>query len=177
MRMQVLLDRLGFGPGVIDGRKGMSLAEALKGFQEARGIKVTGEADAATLGLLDAYKSTPDVITIALTPDMIAGPFVGPIPKEPADQAKLPVMGYSNAMEALAERFHTTNATLVALNSASRALKPGVRIRVPNVVPAASDYPAALKPEWRATLASLSVSSDEPSTAKIVVDKSDGVLR
>ena len=177
MRMQVLLDRLGFGPGVIDGRKGMSLAEAIKGFQEARGVKVTGEPDAATLALLDAYKSTPDIITVALTPEMLAGPFVGPIPKEPADQAKLPAMGYSTPLEALAERFHTTNATLIALNNPETKLTPGARIRVPNVVPAASDYPAALKPEWRATLVSLSVSSDQPIAAKVVVDKSDGVLR
>ena len=175
--MQVLLDRLGFGPGVIDGHKGLSYAKALKGFQEARGLDISGEADAATMQALDAYKSTPGVITVEITPAMVAGPFVGPIPKEPADQAKLPAMGYSTPLEALAERFHTTNATLIALNSAAAKIGPGARIRVPNVVPAASDYPAALKPEWRATLASLSVSSDEPSAARIVVDQSDGVLR
>jgi len=177
MRVQVLLDRLGFGPGVIDGHKGLSYAKALKGFQEARGLDISGEADAATMQALDAYKSTPGVITVEITPAMVAGPFVGPIPKEPADQAKLPAMGYSTPLEALAERFHTTNATLIALNSAAAKIGPGARIRVPNVVPAASDYPAALKPEWRATLASLSVSSDEPSAARIVVDQSDGVLR
>jgi len=177
MRLQVLLDRHGFGPGVIDGRKGKSLEEALKGFQEARGVAVTGQADPATLALFDADESTPEVVTVALTPEMLAGPFVGPIPKEPADQAKLPTMGYSTPMEALAERFHTTAATLVALNRPTTKLGSGVHIKVPNVVPTASAYPATLKPEWRATLASLSVSSDQPNAAKIVVDKSDGVLR
>jgi lipoprotein-anchoring transpeptidase ErfK/SrfK len=80
-------------------------------------------------------------------------------------------------MEALAERYHTTPATLVALNSAATPLDPGVKIKVPNVRPAASDYPESFKPEWRVTLAQLSVSSDQPQAAKIVVDKSDGVLR
>jgi len=108
---------------------------------------------------------------------MIAGPFVGPIPKDPAAQAKLPTMGYANAMEALTERFHTTAATLIALNSATTRIAAGVQIRVPNVIPATTAYAPALKPEWRATLVSLSVSSDEPSAASIVVDKSDGVLR
>ena len=39
---QVLLDAAGFSPGVIDGRKGTSLTQAIKGFQEAKGLKVTG---------------------------------------------------------------------------------------------------------------------------------------
>lgn len=177
MQVQVLLDRLGFTPGVIDGRQGASLGKALSGFQQARGLPATGKPDAATLKLLDAYKSTPGMIETALTQEDLAGPFVGPIPHDPAAQAKLPAMGYANAMEALAERFHTTPATLVALNSPETKLVAGAKIKVPNVVPAATAYPDALKPEWRATLASLSVSSDQPKAAKLVVDKSDGVLR
>jgi lipoprotein-anchoring transpeptidase ErfK/SrfK len=177
LKLQVLLDRLGFTPGVIDGHKGLSLTSALKGFQTARDIPATGEADAATVKLLDAYQSTPPIIEVTLTADDLAGPFVGPIPKRPADQAKLASMGYADAMEALAERYHTTPATLVALNSAATPLDPGVKIKVPNVRPAASDYPESFKPEWRVTLAQLSVSSDQPQAAKIVVDKSDGVLR
>ena len=174
---QVLLDRLGFTPGVIDGRQGRSLTQALRGFQEARGIPVTGQLDDATRQLLKAYATTPASIELALTQQDLAGPFVGAIPRDPAAQAKLPTMGYANAMEALAERFHTTPATLVALNSPDTKLAPGVKIRVPNVVPATAAYPDALKPEWRATLAQLSVSSDQPKAAKVVVDKSDGVLR
>lgn len=162
---------------MIDGHKGLSLTSALKGFQTARDIPATGEADAATVKLLDAYQSTPPIIEVTLTADDLAGPFVGPIPKRPADQAKLASMGYADAMEALAERYHTTPATLVALNSAATPLDPGVKIKVPNVRPAASDYPESFKPEWRVTLAQLSVSSDQPQAAKIVVDKSDGVLR
>ena len=177
LKIQVLLDRLGFTPGVIDGHSGMTFATALKGFQEARGLAQSGSADVATTRALDAYKTLPPVIEVALTTDMLAGPFVGPIPKEPAEQAKLPAMGYSDTMEALAERYHTTPATLIALNSPKAPLTVGAKIKVPNVRPAASDYPASFKPEWRATLASLSVSSDQPQAAKVVVDKSDGVLR
>jgi lipoprotein-anchoring transpeptidase ErfK/SrfK len=172
-----MLDRLGFTPGVIDGHKGQSLTNALKGFQTARDVPQTGEADEATAKLLDAYQATPPVIEVTLSADDLAGPFVGAIPKRPADQAKLPAMGYANAMEALAERFHTTPATLVALNSATTPLTAGTKIKVPNVRPAATAYPESFKPEWRATLAQLSVSSDQPEAAKIVVDKSDGVLR
>lgn len=174
---QVLLDRLGFGPGVIDGRSGMSLANALKGFQSARGLTASGTLDPATTEALAAYADTPGTIEVALTNADLDGPFVGLIPKDPAAQAKLPAMGYSDAMEALTERYHTTRATLVALNSPTTKLTAGTKITVPNVRPAVTDYPATLKPEWRATLAALSISSDQPKATKLVVDKSDKVLR
>lgn len=177
LKLQVMLDRLGFTPGVIDGHKGRSLTMAIKGFQTARDVPVTGEADTATAQLLDAYKDLPPLIDVTLTPQDLAGPFVGPIPKDPAEEAKLPAMGYSDATEELAERYHTTPATLTALNGGNLTLTAGATIKVPNVRPAASAYPDSFKPEWRATLGQLSVSSDQPKAAKIVVSKSDGVLR
>ena len=177
LHQEVLRDRLGFTPGVSGGRGGVSLTLALKGFQEARGVPVTGEADEATLKLLAAYEATPALIEVTLQPGDLAGPFVGSIPKDPAAQAKLPAMGYADAMEELAERFHTSKTALVAFNSPDTALKPGVKIKVPNVVPTAEAYPDSLKPEWRQTLAQLSVSSDQPHAAKVVVVKSEGVLR
>ena len=39
LHVQVILDKLGFGPGVLDGRGGQSLVAALKGFQEAAGCR------------------------------------------------------------------------------------------------------------------------------------------
>ncbi|HWI85948.1 MAG TPA: L,D-transpeptidase family protein [Sphingomonas sp.] len=174
---QVLLDRLGFGPGVIDGRPGTSLTKALRAFQEARGLRESGVLDEATVQALAAHAETPGTINVALIPADLAGPFVGPIPKEPADQAKLPSLGYSDVMEEFSERYHTTKATLIALNSPTTKLVAGVKIKVPNVRPSATNYPPALKPEWRAMLASLSVSSDQPKAARLVVDKSDRVLR
>jgi peptidoglycan hydrolase-like protein with peptidoglycan-binding domain len=52
MRLQVVLDSQGFGPGVIDGRDGLSTVNALKGFQEANGLDVTGELDEETKAAL-----------------------------------------------------------------------------------------------------------------------------
>lgn len=174
---QVLLDRLGFGPGVIDGQKGMSLAKALKGYQEANGLKVTGELDEATVKSFDPHRGTPGTIEVTLTDDILEGPFVGPIPAKESDQAKLKALGYSDAMEKLSERYHTTKATLVALNAPGTKLAPGAKITVPNVVASAIDYPADINPEWKKTLWTLNVSSTQPDVAKVVVDKSDGVLR
>lgn len=177
LHAQVLLDRLGFAPGVIDGKRGASLTQAVRGFQEAQDIRVTGELDPATLNKLKPYMNTPGVVGVTLSPWALSGPFVGPIPDKPEDQAKLPAMAYSDIMEKLAERFHTSKATLIALNSPQARLKVGAVIRVPNVLPVDSNYPDTLKPEWRDTLKQLSVSSQQPRAERIVVDKSEGVLR
>lgn len=174
---QVVLDRLGFGPGVIDGARGPGFAKALKGYQEAKGLTVTGQLDDATISSFDAYRAMPTVIDATLSPQILEGPFVGPIPASEAQQAKMPTLGYADAMEKLAERYHTTRATLIALNSPQTQLVPGATIKVPNVVPPAQDYAADLKPDWRKTLWTLNVGSQQPEVAKVVVDKSDGVLR
>ncbi|WP_232468785.1 L,D-transpeptidase family protein [Croceicoccus marinus] len=48
MQAQVILDRLGFSPGVIDGKIGMSTNNALEAFQKANDLSKTGEYDDAT---------------------------------------------------------------------------------------------------------------------------------
>lgn len=177
LRAQVILDKLGFGPGILDGRGGESLKNALKGFQESRGLKVTGRLDAATITALRPYGATRPTVEATLDRAAFAGPFVPVMPKEYADQAKLPGMAYARPLEALAERFHTTPAVLVALNPGVTTIRPGTRITVPNSLPTSRAYPADATPQWRATLASLNVDAAAPKAAKIVVDKSDGVLR
>src|SRR5689334_19331650 len=59
MQAQVVLDRQGFGPGVIDGKMGLSTTNALEGFQEARGLPMTGKLDAATQQALAQWKNIP----------------------------------------------------------------------------------------------------------------------
>src|SRR5687768_16814497 len=56
LHVQVILGKLGFSPGVLDGKRGQSLTAALRGFQESRGLKVTGEADAETLRALHGFR-------------------------------------------------------------------------------------------------------------------------
>ena len=175
LSLQVQLDRLGFGPGVIDGKRGMSLTAALRGFQKAADIAVTGEPDPATLEAIRARSAVPGVIEVTLSPAMLAGPYHA-IPKKETDQAKLPALGYANPMEKLAEMFHTTPATLIALNSPQTRVGQGAKIKVPNVLAAERNYDPELKPDWRQTLDMLNVSSAQPTAAKIVVDKSDSVL-
>ncbi len=177
MHVQVILDRLGFGPGVIDGRGGQSLKNALSGFQESRGLRVTGEADAETLRALYPYRAVRPTIEVTLDGSPFRGPFVNPMPEDYAEQAKLPKMAYARPLEALAERFHTTPETLVALNTPGMRIAPGVKVVVPNALPSSRAYPADATPGWRATLASLNVEAAVPAAERIEVSKSRGVLR
>ena len=176
LHVQVILDKLGFAPGVLDGKGGQSLVAALKGFQTARGLPVTGKADAATQRALYPYRGWRPIVTLAITPEVLKGPFLNPQPKDPQEQAKLPGLYYHSALEALAERFHTTQEVIIALNSPQARLRPGARIVFPNALPTSRDY-ATKDDGWKATLSSLNVSAEQPQAAKVVVDKSDGVLQ
>ncbi|WP_312844746.1 L,D-transpeptidase family protein [Sphingomonas koreensis] len=177
LHVQVILDQLGFSPGILDGREGQSLTAALTGFQIARQLPVTGKMDQRTLQALHPHRAIRPTRILRLTADSLAGPFVRPWPRDPQAQAKLQAMGYRSAIEKLAEMFHTTPQVLIELNSPDTRLAPGVPVQVPNAVPASRDYPADFKPEWRKTLNDLNVSAIQPKAGRIVVDKSDKVLR
>ena len=175
MQRQVVLDRLGFSPGVIDGRQGTSLSTALRGFQRASGLAESGREDAPTRAALARWDRIPSTRTITIDAAMAAGPFVGRIPSEPEDQARLSALGYADLAEKLAERFHTTPETLRALNPGF-APREGARIVVPNVGGGPVTADASDDEQWRATLASLGVAGNQPRAVRVVVDKSESVL-
>jgi len=177
LHAQVILDHLGFSPGILDGREGQSLTAALKGFQEARGLDRSGKLDPATLRALAPFASLRPVRKLTLDAATLKGPYINPMPKDPGEQSKLPSLAYTRPLEKLAEMFHTTPEILVELNPGGGAIKPGAEFVFPNALPASRDYPADIKPEWRQTLNDLNVEAKVPEADHIVVDKSDKVLR
>ena len=145
MQAQVVLDRLGFTPGVVDGKPGLSTRNAVSGFQEANGLTVTGILDAATKTALTQYQTIPATRLVTIPTDFAAGPFVK-IPKGPEDQAKLTALGYESLDEKLAERFHTTVATLKLLNPGGKpagASKSDVLTASPSAAPTPTTKPSA----------------------------------
>nr|WP_166176714.1 L,D-transpeptidase family protein [Altererythrobacter segetis] len=115
MQAQVVLDRQGFGPGVIDGKMGISTENALQGFQEAHGLQVTGKLDPATQQALGQWNNIPATRVVKIPDDWGTRQYQK-VPKEPEDQAKLQELGYESLDERLAERFHTTSEVLDQLN-------------------------------------------------------------
>jgi lipoprotein-anchoring transpeptidase ErfK/SrfK len=130
---QVALDRAGFSPGEIDGRRGKNTEAALRAFQKAQGLTETGALDTSTIAKLSAVVENP-LATYAITAEDAAGPFVQAIPADMLKKAKLPALGYVSIRELLGERFHVNPALLVRLNPGA-PFKQGDVIQVPNVEP------------------------------------------
>lgn len=194
MQLQVALDRLGFSPGVIDGKMGLSTTNALKGFQEAKGLKATGEPDAETKAALAEWDAIPATRVVTIPASYVEAAFA-PLPEKAAEQAKLASMGYETLLEKLAERFHTTPEVLRGLNpeaglgavdagenaetaaSSAPAIAAGSKLRVPNV---GADHIVAANvdnPGWLATLSSLGVGTDQPKADRIEVSKKAGTMK
>jgi lipoprotein-anchoring transpeptidase ErfK/SrfK len=176
MQLQVVLDRLGFTPGVVDGKEGLSTRNAIAGFQEAKGLPVTGTLDEATRQALATWSNIPATRLVTIPADFAAGPFQ-PIPPKPEDQAKLPALGYGSLEEKLAERFHTTPETLRLINPGVASFQAGQQLRVPNIGGDRIDAGAITDARWRETLAMLGVGSAQPQAARIVVSKGEATLK
>ena len=172
---QVLLSSAGFSPGVIDGRKGQSLTEALRGFQEANGLQITGKLDGPTRqALLTILR--PSTVMVKLGPDDVKSTYVYPLPKDPDKQYKIPFLGYRNMLEKVAERYHTTPRVVVSLNGPDKLIGLGQVLRLPNVIPSSRDYKGSLdKGAYLMNL--LNVDALQPRGSYIVIDKSEGALK
>jgi len=142
--VQVALDRAGFSPGEIDGRMGTKTRLALSEFQKGSKVQATAGVTEETLAALGA---PPDPLTTyTITQPDVAGPFIESMPRDMMESAKLPALGYTSALEALAEKFHASPALLRTLNPGA-TWAAGESIKVPNVepfeLPTAPEKPAS----------------------------------
>lgn len=190
MQLQVALDAMGFSPGIIDGKMGLSTRNAIVAFQEQSALPLTGKIDEATAARLQSALRVAPARIITLPADFATIGFTE-IPKTAEEKAKMANLGYQDVWERIGERFHTTKEVIRALNpelqppvkaaeTASEAdlgLVGGAKIRVPNIGADAITPGLVDDPDWQATLVSLGVGTNQPQASKIVVDKSDGTLK
>jgi lipoprotein-anchoring transpeptidase ErfK/SrfK len=113
VRLQVLLDRAGASPGVIDGFDGDNVRKAVLAFELMQGLPADGILDAEVIALLDTGGEVFGQYQIVQRDLDVIGP---PIPRDYAEQAQMDFLGYSSIEEQIAERFHMHVDLLSALN-------------------------------------------------------------
>ena len=113
VKLEILLDRVGASPGVIDGYDGENLRKAIAAVQIMQGGKPDGLLSPESIRALDqagdvigAYVITQDDVEV----------IVPPLPSDYGEMAKLKFLGYTSVAEELAERFHMDQKFLEALN-------------------------------------------------------------
>ena len=134
-RMQVLLDRAGFSPGEIDGKLGENAIKALRAFAEARGFAFDGRKPTPEIWrALLATSSDSIIIESRIAERDVRGPFLKKLPAGMEEMRGLKSLDYTSPREAIAEKFHMSEALLEALNPGQTFDKPGQQISVVNVV-------------------------------------------
>ncbi|HEY3776450.1 MAG TPA: L,D-transpeptidase [Rhizomicrobium sp.] len=115
-KVETLLDRAHFSPGVIDGRPGVNLHNALAAYAEAHGLASDGTLTAQLFNALSSADKVPITQDYTVTADDEKGPFIGHVPSDFRALAKFKHLGYRDVVQELAEKFHMSEALLRGLN-------------------------------------------------------------
>lgn len=116
VKAQVLLARQGVSPGEIDGLDGDNYRKAIDQFRRRENLGTGEIIDAATWQALKGEVSSDIVADYVVTKEDIKTRFVRRIPHDYARQARIKRLGYKNAQEMFAERFHMSEGLLRGLN-------------------------------------------------------------
>ncbi|NNH59019.1 murein L,D-transpeptidase [Rhizobium laguerreae] len=121
VRLQVLLDRAGSSPGVIDGHYGENVNKAVAGFEAMNNLPVDGRLDPEVVSRLEGNAPivAPIVESHVVSADDAAD-LVDKIPEDYGEKAKMQSLGYTSVAEKLSERFHMGIDLVHALNPASQ---------------------------------------------------------
>ena len=145
LALQVALDRAGFSPGEIDAHRSANTERALRAFQQAHGLHVTGELDRNTVRTLGQ-------------------PFVRSVRTYHITQRDMETaLDWVSSADMLAERFHTSAALLRYMSSETR-FEEGETLLVPNVEPFAvmhTETPVVVTVAERAHMLSVQNASGE----------------
>ncbi|MDR2462355.1 MAG: L,D-transpeptidase [Verrucomicrobiales bacterium] len=130
---QVQMERLNFSCGTIDGGFGMRSRRSIIQFQKSRGLAVTGMLDIETRMALGT-PGNPFALHTVSAGDMAQ---INPPPATWRAKSQAAFLGYKNAWEMLADKFHSSEEFLRKLNPNIQSPSAGAVVTVPNLEPAA----------------------------------------
>jgi lipoprotein-anchoring transpeptidase ErfK/SrfK len=113
-KVQILLDRNGVSPGVIDGYPGENVEKAIATFEAVNELEADGTMDDKVWAAL-TKASGPVLMSYTITENDLSG-LVEHVPEDYSEMAEMEHVGYSSVEEKLAERFHMSLEFLRLLN-------------------------------------------------------------
>ena len=132
-RLQIMLDRAGFSPGIIDAQGGENTANALTAFRSHHDIGGDKGLSEEIWRRLQEVFDGPAVREYEIKKEDLEGPFIKNLPEKFEEQAELDQLGYSSPLELLSEKFHMSEDLLRTLNGDVDFSKERQRITVANV--------------------------------------------
>jgi lipoprotein-anchoring transpeptidase ErfK/SrfK len=130
VKVQVLLDRALFSPGEIDGKLAENTHKALRAFADANGLTFENKLTQDLWSKLADTSHDDVIIRYTITDKDVKGPFLEKLPARMEEMKGLPALGYTSPREAIAEKFHMSEALLTALNPGDKFGQAGETVSV-----------------------------------------------